>query len=134
VNVGTTTITYTDSNGCSNTAVVNVLSLPTATIQISGSSPICTGSITNIKIDGSPNATVNYTVNGVNASVVLPASGTITFATAALTSQTTYQLVNVTAGTGCTATLLEQVVVNIAPQPTALISGSTSVCFGQPAT
>ncbi|ESU22678.1 hypothetical protein FEDK69T_19360 [Flavobacterium enshiense DK69] len=134
VNVGTATITYIDINGCSDTADVNVLSSPTANITISGPSLICTGSTANITISGSPNATVNYTVNGTAASVVLPASGTTTFPTAALTVQTTYQLVNVTAGTGCTTPLTEQVVIDIAPQPTASILGSTSVCFGQPAT
>ncbi|UOK42304.1 MULTISPECIES: T9SS type B sorting domain-containing protein [Flavobacterium] len=134
VNVGTATITYTDINGCTDTEVVNVLSSPTASIAIVGPSTICSGSTAIIEISGSAGATVNYTVNGTAASVVLPATGIANFPTAALSVQTTYQLVSVSAGTGCTTPLTQQAVVNIAPQPTASISGSTSVCFNQSAT
>ncbi|WP_051364373.1 Ig-like domain-containing protein, partial [Flavobacterium limnosediminis] len=88
VSAGTTTITYVDSNGCSTTTIVDVLSSPTASISISGASTICTGTTTDITISGTPNGTVNYTENGTAASVVLPASGTITFTTANLSAQT----------------------------------------------
>ncbi|WP_035678396.1 beta strand repeat-containing protein, partial [Flavobacterium limnosediminis] len=88
VSAGTTTITYVDSNGCSTTTIVDVLSSPTASISISGASTICTGTTTDITISGTPNGTVNYTVNGTAASVVLPASGTVTFTTANLSAQT----------------------------------------------
>ncbi|CAM3565227.1 hypothetical protein FSS13T_06640 [Flavobacterium saliperosum S13] len=128
VAVGATTITFTDANGCSGTAILNVLPTPTATIAITGPSTICSGTTANITITGTPNTTVNYTVNGASSSVNLPASGTVTFATASLSVQTTYQLVSVSTGSGCTGTLSQSVVVNIAPQPTALISGTTTIC------
>ncbi|WP_035679219.1 PKD-like domain-containing protein, partial [Flavobacterium limnosediminis] len=50
-----------------------------------------------------------------------------------LSAQTTYQLVNVSAGSGCSASLSQSVVVTIAPQPTASISGATTVCFNSSA-
>ncbi|ESU28798.1 hypothetical protein FLJC2902T_13950 [Flavobacterium limnosediminis JC2902] len=134
VSVGTSTITYMDANGCSTTAVVNILTNPTATIAISGATTICTGSTTTITISGSPNATVNYTVNGTPANIFIPAAGTVTFTTANLSVQTTYQLVDISAGSGCTSPLSQSVVVDIAPQPTASISGTTSVCFNSSTT
>jgi len=128
VAVGATTITFTDSNGCSGTAVLNVLPTPTATISISGLSTICSGTTANITVSGTPNTTVNYTVNGAASTVNLPTTGTVTFVTANLSVQTTYQLVSVTNGSGCTGTLSQSVVVNIAPQPTATILGTTTIC------
>ncbi|ESU28541.1 hypothetical protein FLJC2902T_19140 [Flavobacterium limnosediminis JC2902] len=130
VAAGTTVITYTNNNGCSITASADVLATPTATISVSGASTICTGTATDITITGNPDATVNYTVNGTSSSVVLPASGSVTFSTGNLSADTTYQLVDVTSVSGCTGVLSQSVVVTIAAQPTASISESTTVCSG----
>ncbi len=135
---GTYSVVITNSvTGCvsaSDSGTVTVNPLPSASIAISGASTICTGTSTGIAISGTPNATVNYTINGTPASVTIPASGgPVNISTGILSAQTTYQLTNVTAG-GCTASLSQQfVVVNIAPQPTASISGATSVCFNSSA-
>ncbi|ESU25270.1 hypothetical protein FEDK69T_00360 [Flavobacterium enshiense DK69] len=127
VSAGTVIITFTDINGCSVTANVDVLATPTATISVTEAT-ICTGTATDITITGTPDATVNYTVNGTPASVTLPATGSVTFNSGNLSAQTTYQLTDATSTSGCTGTLLQSAVVNIAQQPTASISDDTTVC------
>ncbi|UOK41304.1 MULTISPECIES: PKD-like domain-containing protein [Flavobacterium] len=128
VSAGPVIITFTDINGCSATANVDVLVTPTANISVTGAPLICTGTASEITITGTPDATVNYTINGTPASVTIPASGFVAFSTGDLSAQTIYQLVNVTTTSGCTSALFQSADVNIAPQPTASISPDTTVC------
>ncbi|MGL2967589.1 choice-of-anchor J domain-containing protein [Flavobacterium sp. XGLA_31] len=125
------------SNGtCGQTqtgsAVVTVISLPIATI--SGTTSVCTGATAVITFNGTPNATVTYTVDGgSNQTITLNGSGTATVTTPVLTTDSTYTLVSVSAGT-CSQTQTGSAVVTVGVLPTATISGTTTICSGSTAT
>ncbi|MGH2664285.1 Ig-like domain-containing protein [Flavobacterium sp.] len=126
VSAGTATITYTNVNGCSNTVTVTVLSAPAASISNIGASTICSGNTVNIQITGTPGAMVNYTENSNTVSGSIPASGIITI-TSALTSTTTFTLVNIVNG-GCNSVLGQSVTVNVTPMPSAMIAYNSPYC------
>jgi gliding motility-associated-like protein len=140
VTAGTTSyfVSVIGSGGCEGPRteiVVKVNALPTATI--SGTTSICQGSTAAISFNGTPNATVTYTVNsGGNQTVTLDAAGIATVTTIALTADTTYALVSATsAGTSpCSQALTGSALVTIVGLPTATISGTTSVCLNAPCT
>ncbi|WP_304986240.1 T9SS type B sorting domain-containing protein [Flavobacterium rivulicola] len=128
-------VTASGSPACSQTlagsAVITVNSLPTATI--SGTTTICSGSTTTIAFNGTPNATVTYTINGgANQTLVLNASGSATLTTSALTANTTYALISVTAAgiPACSQTQTGSAVVTVNALPIATISGTTTICSG----
>lgn len=140
VNTGaiTTSTTYTvlsvSDGTCSDvvtgSAVVTVDPLPTVTI--SGSVAICSGQNATITFTGTPNATVNYTVNGSPQIVTLDGTGNATVNTGALTSTTSYDITDVSNGT-CTETVTGNATVTVSPLPTAAISGTIAVCSGNSA-
>ena len=117
--------------------IVNLL--PTA--SIGSSSPICSGDSASLTINGTPNATVQYTVNGAaQTSITLDPNGLATLSFANLTVDTTICLVDVTSSItpACSQTLTacETIVVNQAPvivQPNDLVvcdnSGSGAGTF-----
>lgn len=112
-------------------ALVTVEALPTATI--SGSTAICEGTTATITFNGTPNATVTYTVDGgSNQTIVLNGSGTATVTTPTLTINSVYTLVSVTAsGTlACNQLQTGSATVTVNALPTATISGTTSICSG----
>jgi hypothetical protein len=77
------------------TATVNPL--PTAAFSGSTSIASCYGSTANLSMTGTPNATINYTMNGVaQTPVQLDASGNYTLTSGAITGTTTYVLTGVT--------------------------------------
>lgn len=130
VSAGTTTITYTNSNGCSKTAVVTVNPLPTATI--SGASTICAGSSASFTISGTPNATVVYSNGAINSNVTLNAAGNATVNTGVLNATTTYTLVSAqsAAPASCSNTLSGSVTITVNPIPVMNPVASTAVCPG----
>ncbi|MDI1317012.1 MAG: hypothetical protein PSU83_06890, partial [Flavobacterium sp.] len=110
---------------------VNINPLPNATIA--GTTTICSGNNTTITFTGTPNATVNYTVDGVAAVATLNNLGTATVTTPNLTSTSVYTLVNVVNPvTTCTRPLTGSATVTVRLLPTATISGTTAVCQGTP--
>ncbi|MFN3969130.1 beta strand repeat-containing protein, partial [Flavobacterium sp.] len=120
---------------CSQTqtgsAIVTVITLPTATI--SGTTSVCSGSTTIITFNGTPNATVTYTVNsGANQTIVLDGTGSAALTTSALTVNTTYALVSVTTSgsSSCSQAQTGSAVITINSAPTATISGTTTICSG----
>uniref|UniRef100_UPI0038D4142D beta strand repeat-containing protein n=1 Tax=Flavobacterium sp. TaxID=239 RepID=UPI0038D4142D len=116
------------SQSQTGSAVVTVISLPTA--AISGSTSVCSGSAAVITFIGTPNATVTYTVNGgSNQTIVLNNSGNATLNTANLTLITTYALVSATIGS-CSQSQSGSAVITISATPTATISGTTTICSG----
>ena len=116
-------------------ATVTVRPNPTATI--SNSSIICTGTGNTITFS-SPSADeisgvfVNYRVNGQVFSVPI-VNGTASIETGNLTTTTTYELFRVgyLASVTCPTNITGQsATVTVRPNPTATISGNTSVCVG----
>ncbi|QQS29688.1 MAG: T9SS type A sorting domain-containing protein [Sphingobacteriales bacterium] len=130
----TLTVTVTDSNGCTDTDVVSITANPLPTVAISGSISICNGDNAIITFNGTPNATVVYTLNdsGINQNIVLNAFGVATLNTGPLTTTTVYNLVSVST-TDCNQPVTEAVTVTVIPLPTAIISGTAGVCLGESA-
>ena len=109
---------------------LTVFPVPTATI--SATTSICGGTSTIISFNGTPNATVTYTINGgPNQFITLNAAGAATIATAALTVPTTYSLASVsTPGPPvCSQSVLGSAVISIIPPPIATFSYPTPVCL-----
>ncbi len=110
---GTTDITYTDNNGCSNTITVTVNPTPT----ISGNAPICVGATNTLSGSGTPDATTPWSSSDVSVATIDNA-GVVT-GIAAGTATITYLDAN-----GCSAT--EVVTINAAPN--LVITDPAVVC------
>jgi gliding motility-associated-like protein len=123
---------------CSQTqtgsAVVTVISLPTATL--SGTTAICTGGTAVITFNGTANATVTYTVDGgSNQTIVLDGTGTASITTSALTANSVYTLVSVALNGGtCSQALTGSATITVGALPTASIAGNASICAGNSST
>ena len=114
VSVGTTTITYTNSNGCQQTAVVTVNPLPT----ISGTLNVCVGATTLLTGSASPSLT-NPWVSSNTAVATISSTGVVTGVSIG-TSIITYTNTN-----GCQKT------VTVTVNPTPVVSNRTAViCSG----
>ena len=108
---GSTTITYTDNNGCQNSIVVDVNVIPT----ISGTTSVCTGFTTTLTGSGTPDPVTPWTSANVVVATVDNA-GVVTGVSAG-SSTITY-----TNSAGCQQTIV--VTVNATPS----ISGPASIC------
>ena len=113
------------------TGTVTLVSNPTA--SISTTSPICSGTGTNIIFNGTPNGKVTYKIGtGANQFINLNSSGAATLPTGNLTSNTTYNLVSIEIGSApvCLQNLTGSLTVTVNPLPTANIAGTTAICVG----
>ncbi|MDC0257464.1 gliding motility-associated C-terminal domain-containing protein, partial [Crocinitomicaceae bacterium] len=110
---GTSDITYTDINGCSNTVTITVNATPT----ISGNAPICVAATNTLTGSGTPNATTPWTSSDPTVATIDNA-GVVT-AVASGTTTITYLDAN-----GCSTT--EVVTVNAAPN--LVITDPVAVC------
>ncbi|MGL2967467.1 hypothetical protein ACSVH6_12745, partial [Flavobacterium sp. XGLA_31] len=125
-------VKLTDNNDSSisstTTFTLHVNPLPTA--AITGTTSICSGNNTQICFNGTPDATVTYTVDGgTNQTIVLDATGNACLTTPNLTATSVYTLVSViNTITNCSQNLTGSATVTVVPLPTATISGTTSVC------
>ncbi len=113
VAVGSTTITYTNSNGCSNTMTLNVVGNPSVT----GTLTACVGATTQLSASGTPNATNPWTSSNP-AVATISNTGLVTGVSAGTTT------ITFTNSSSCQSTA----VVTINPLPT--ITGTLSVCAG----
>jgi len=116
---------------------VTVTITPPPAMAISGTTTICNDGSANITFTGAPNSTAIFTVNGgPTQAAVLNNAGTVTIPTGQLTTTTTYTLTGVQSGVApfCNSPASGSAVITVAPQLTAAISGSTTVCSGQTAT
>ncbi|UOX33630.1 T9SS type B sorting domain-containing protein [Flavobacterium sediminilitoris] len=106
------------------TVAVSVISSPTA--SISTTTPIiCKNSTGTITINGTPNAEVTYSVDGgTNQIITLDGTGEAIITTSILTSNVTYNLVNVAIGT-CNNQLTDNITITVNDLPTATITGDT---------
>lgn len=132
------TFTYTVSSAtCASataTVTINVLPLPVA--AVSSNTIICSGDSATVTFSGTPNATVNYTVNaGAEQSILLNSSGIASF-TDVYTSTTTIALVSVVSSntTICTAPQNGNIVITVLPLPTVTLSSEQTICSGGSAT
>jgi gliding motility-associated-like protein len=121
--------------GCSQlqtgSAIVSLNALPT--VSILGTTSVCSGSATTISFNGTPNATVTYTINGgSNQTITLDGTGLASANTGALTTDTIYELVSVTLGS-CSQAQTGTATVTINIIPTVTISGTATVCSGDAA-
>ncbi|MCR9173755.1 MAG: Ig-like domain-containing protein, partial [bacterium] len=113
VAAGTTDITYTDNNGCSNTITVTVNATPT----IAGNAPLCAGATNTLTGSGTPDGTTPWTSSDPSVATIDNAG--LVSAVGAGTTTITYLEVN-----GCSTT--EVVTVNAAPN--LVISDPAAVC------
>jgi gliding motility-associated-like protein len=114
VSAGTTTITYTNSNGCQITATVIINVLPALT----GTFNACVGLTTQLSGTGSP-AAVNPWVSTNPLVATINNSGLVTGVSAGTTT------ITYTNSNGCQITAT----VTINGLPNATISGTTAVCL-----
>ncbi len=111
------TVTGTDANGCSNTAVANVTVNPLPTVGVN-SPTICAGQTATLTATGA----TTYTWTGG-----LPNGATVT--TPVLNSTTSYTVTG--SNGGCSNTAVSTVTVN--PKPTVTVNSPT-ICAGKTAT
>lgn len=111
-------------------ATVNVNPIPV--VSIAGTTTICSGTTTDITFTGTPNATVNYTVDGLGAAIILDTAGNATVTTPILSNNSLYQLISVSSPStlACTQLVSENALVTVLPLPTAKLSGTTTICAG----
>ena len=114
----TYTVTGTDGSGCSSTAQITVTVNSLPTVAISGNNSICTGETTTLTASGA-------------SGYVWSTTDTTTTINVSPSSTTTYSVTG-TNGFGCKSTATYNVTVS-AP-PIAVITGTSSICFGQTAT
>ncbi|MEN9684459.1 MAG: hypothetical protein RLZZ28_245, partial [Bacteroidota bacterium] len=122
---GTVTITYTNTNGCSQTASVTVNALPTTPVATNGGN-ICAG--LTLTLNGSTIAGATYAWTGPNSFSSFLQNPAINNVTTAASG--TYSLtVNVNgcqSAVGTTTVIISPTV----PAPTVSVGGSTSFCSG----
>lgn len=134
---GSYTVTYTlpDSNGCPSltyTLYITINPIPTATI--SGTRTVCIGDSATVIFNGTPFASVAYTVDGgAIQTIVLDNAGNATLTTSPF-ANCTYSLVSVSSnGTSwCTEPLTGTVTITVNPRPVniAIAPSSQSICSG----
>jgi hypothetical protein len=130
---GTISVRETNAAGCvtnHNPKAITVNPLPTATI--SGGGTMCVGGTRNLSVNftGTGPYTFTYAINGVSQAPVATAANpyTLTVGVAG-----TFTIVNVS-DANCTNNGTGTATVSYFPQPSGIISGTTEVCSGSPAT
>ncbi|WP_347069400.1 T9SS type B sorting domain-containing protein [Flavobacterium sp. WV_118_3] len=128
-----------NTTGCYTITQFNLMVYPVPTASLTvPASVICSGDAAAITFTGTPDATVEYNVNGGPTQTgLLNASGTLTV-THNLTAATTYTLtsVKVLDNNGvmlCSQPFNTSVTITVNPLPTASISGTTTICSGDTA-
>ena len=125
---------YNLSTNCKSLTrtAVSLTIVPSPTASITATS-ICSGSSTSVIFNGTPNAIINFTVDGgTTQTISLNNAGTATLITPILNSNSTYRLVSVTSSvsTSCVTSLTSQVIINVIPIPVVAISGASTICSG----
>jgi hypothetical protein len=108
----------TTSSGCIGTVVnLTVIISPVLTATVASNNPICSGDDAVFSFTGPNNGTIDYTLNGTAASVILDASGIGTVTITAPSSTQTVVLTNVTSGS-CSNSVTGNTSVTVNPTPT----------------
>lgn len=133
-----------NTTGCYSITSLNLVvpPPPTASMNVSSNS-ICSGSNVTVTFTGTPNATIQYTINnGSLITTTLDASGNFLL-TETPTLTTTYKLVNVyslytsaeiTGTSQCINAVNHSEIVTVNQIPSATITGTTAICTGSTAT
>lgn len=121
---GSSTITCTNSDGCSDSQSIQVLPAPTATI--SGNTTVCEGNTAVFTISGTPNATVSYSDGTSGFTTVIPASGNIAITSPVLNDTITYTLSNVQSA--CSQSLTGSITINVTPTPVMAPISDLTIC------
>ena len=126
---------YNSATNCKSTSrtpvTLTIVASPTA--SISGATSICSGNSTHINFNGTPNALLNYNIdNGPNQTISLNSTGFASIATAALASNTRYNLISATSPIlgSCVTTYTNSILITVNPNPTATLAGNSSICYG----
>lgn len=130
--------TTSEGSNCSQqqTATTTITVIPTPLVSISSDVTICPNDAATITFTGTPNAIVQYTINGgAVLTIILDASGNASI-TQNYTATTIYQLVGITTAdtTQCFDNATASVTVTVVPLPTVVISGDITICEGDGAT
>ena len=114
---------------------VKINAIPSITSVIKGTSPICSGGNASFTINGTPNATVSYTINTEPTQiVVLNASGNAQVEVNQVTSDTTILLSQISLSS-CSATVTNTETVIVSTPPNAgNLSGDQVICSNETAT
>ena len=129
-------VSVTDANGCtasvSGSVTITVNQLPTATI--SGNATICEGQNSDLdfNLGGTPNFTVEYTINGVPNSYMFNSTGSNLLNVSPVIT-TTYTLVSITDGNGVVENNVSgSVTITVNPLPTVTANSSpvSPLCDG----
>ncbi|MBS1584725.1 MAG: gliding motility-associated C-terminal domain-containing protein [Bacteroidetes bacterium] len=132
---GTYTYTVTsNAPGCvTASATVVVDPGPSGSMSINSTS-ICSGNSDTVIFTGTPLATVTYNVNaGPSQTVVLDSTGNAMVITGPLSSNTTYQLISVTAVNFCVTNYNTSSTITVNPLPVmsaGMPSSNSPVCSG----
>ena len=134
---GSYTVTYTipASGGCPSIATTeNITINPIPTATISGTRTICIGEPAMVFFNGTPNASVKYTLDGgAIQTIVLDNAGNATLTTSPF-ANCTYNLVSVSSnGTSwCYQQITGTVTITIIPRPVAIAiaTSSQTICSG----
>lgn len=136
VSTPTASITYTVTGlttaTCSGIVTKTITVSPVATATISGTTSVCPNTTGVLTFTGTPNGTVNYTVNsGPIQTLTIDVTGISTVTTSLLTSTTTYTLVSSGFMPCLTTYTNEFVVVNISPTtpPITSFTYTTPICI-----
>lgn len=127
--VAVTDQTTTCSRSVSGSALITVRPLPTATI--SGNTTICHGQTTNVVLNLGGNGPWQVKMSKGAVDTVINNIGSSTFLVPVSPNTTTvYTLTEVTDVNNCVRTgLTDFVTVNVNPLPSAVISGTQSICI-----
>jgi hypothetical protein len=124
-------MTNVTSGTCSNAVTGNasVTINPSLTASVTSASPICSGSSAVFTFTGPNNGTINYTLNGVAASVTLSGSGSYTLTIPSVTTNQSVILVDVTSST-CSNVVSGSASVNINSVLSATVAATSPICSG----
>lgn len=125
-------------NGCTSATATASISVNQTVVSVSANPlTVCAGentTLTFVAVGTAPWA-LNYQANGAPQTTAIPAFGTPNFGQQLLTVRptqtTTYSLVSVTDGSGCTFSLNQSIVVTVQPLPSNLRAGNNGPkCVG----
>ncbi|MBC8265754.1 MAG: gliding motility-associated C-terminal domain-containing protein [Flavobacteriales bacterium] len=138
LNTNYTILGVTDANGCTNSGngIAEKIVNPLPNLSISGTNAICIGDSSTLNFNilvGAAPFTVNLNDGASTSSWQLDINGNVNGAPLFVkpNNTTTYTLLDVTDANNCVNNLSGNATITINALPTALISGTTTICEGE---